>query len=172
MKITVYTTSECQFSKQEKDYLAANSLTYEEKSLDSNKDFLTEMLAVSSNFAGTPVTRVEKDDGQIIVLKGFTKEEFDTALNLVPPSVAPPKVQAPMPNQPVAVPTPAPVPIAPTVTPPANLQLDSLLNDLQAQANPPPVPPAPVVPPPVPPMPPAPPVAASLPKIPDPNFNG
>ena len=37
------------------------------------------MLAVST--FGTPVTRVEKDDGSIAVLKGFTKEEFDTTLD-------------------------------------------------------------------------------------------
>lgn len=80
MKITVYTVSNCQFCKQEKDYLLSHNLSYEEKNLESNRDFLTEMLAVSNNFAGTPVTKIEKDDGQITVLKGFTKEEFDQAL--------------------------------------------------------------------------------------------
>src|SRR3989339_1642504 len=78
MKITIYTIKDCAFSKQEKEYLNTNKLVFEEKDLEINKDFLTEMLAVSNNFAGTPVTRVEKDDGSIAVLKGFTKEEFDT----------------------------------------------------------------------------------------------
>ena len=78
MKVTVYTIKDCAFSKQEKEYLNTNKLQYVEKDLETNKDFLTEMLAVSNNFAGTPVTRVEKDDGTIAVLKGFTKEEFDT----------------------------------------------------------------------------------------------
>jgi len=82
MKITVYTVTDCQFSKAEKDYLLANNIQYEEKNLELNKEWLTEMLAVSNNFAGTPVTKIEKDDGQIIVLKGFTKEEFDQALGL------------------------------------------------------------------------------------------
>ena len=77
MKITVYTVSDCQFSKQEKEYLQSHNLSYEEKNLEQNREWLTEMLAVSNNFAGTPVTKIEKDDGQIIVLKGFTKEEFD-----------------------------------------------------------------------------------------------
>lgn len=84
MKITVYTISGCQFSKQEKEYLTANKLAFEEKNLETNKDFLTEMLAISNNFAGTPVTRVEKDDGSIVVLKGFTKEEFDTTFGFIP----------------------------------------------------------------------------------------
>src|SRR3989339_1417248 len=78
MKITIYTIKDCAFSKQEKEYLNANKLIFEEKDLEANKDFLTEMLAISNNFAGTPVTRVEKDDGTIAVLKGFTKTEFDT----------------------------------------------------------------------------------------------
>lgn len=82
MKITVYTIKDCTFSKQEKEYLNANKLAFEEKDLETNKDFLTEMLAISNSFAGTPVTRVEKDDGTISVLKGFTKEEFDTTFGL------------------------------------------------------------------------------------------
>jgi len=80
MKITVYTVSDCQFSKQEKEYLQSHNLAYEEKNLEQNREWLTEMLAVSNNFAGTPVTKIEKEDGQIIVLKGFTKEEFDQVL--------------------------------------------------------------------------------------------
>jgi len=44
------------------------------------------MMAISNNFAGTPVTRVEKDDGTIAVLKGFTKEEFDTTFGLGEPA--------------------------------------------------------------------------------------
>jgi len=84
MKITVYTIKDCTFSKQEKEYLNTNKLIFEEKDLETNKDFLTEMLAISNNFAGTPVTRVEKDDGTISVLKGFTKEEFDTTFGFAP----------------------------------------------------------------------------------------
>jgi len=80
MKITVYTVSDCQFSKAEKEYLQSHNLPYEEKNLEQNRDWLTEMLTVSNNFAGTPVTKIEKDDGQILVLKGFTQEEFDEVL--------------------------------------------------------------------------------------------
>lgn len=84
MKITIYTIKDCAFSKQEKEYLNTNKLVFEEKDLETNKDFLTEMLAISNNFAGTPVTRVEKDDGSIAVLKGFTKGEFDTVFGFAP----------------------------------------------------------------------------------------
>ncbi len=84
MKITIYTIKDCAFSKQEKEYLNTNKLVFEEKDLEVNKDFLTEMLAISNNFAGTPVTKVEKDDGSISVLKGFTKEEFDKIFGFMP----------------------------------------------------------------------------------------
>lgn len=156
MKITVYTITDCQFSKKEKDYLKDHNLPYEEKNLETNKEFLTEMLAVSNNFAGTPVTKVEKDDGQITVLKGFTETEFSQALGLTPttPTPTPPttpasdekpvaEVQVPpvqdVPPAPVS--TPIPPPPMPTDTPPAPAstpqddQLNSLLNDLQAKAQ-------------------------------------
>ncbi|QQG44239.1 MAG: hypothetical protein HYW86_05265 [Candidatus Roizmanbacteria bacterium] len=90
MKITVYSITDCPFCKQEKEYLTSHNLQYEEKNLETNKEFLSEMLTLSNNFAGTPVTKIDKDDGQIAVLKGFTKEEFDQALNIQPaaPAVA------------------------------------------------------------------------------------
>lgn len=129
MKITVYTTTDCQFSKQEREYLASHSLQYEEKNLETNKDFLTEMLAVSNNFAGTPVTRVEKDDGTIAVLKGFTPAEFDTTFGFTqPPSSADlPSVSLPKeeslakPDQPTSTPTETP---QPTTPPPVDLSTD------------------------------------------------
>jgi glutaredoxin len=115
MKITIYTIKDCAFSKQEKEYLTANKLMFEEKDLETNKDFLTEMLAISNNFAGTPVTRVEKDDGTIAVLKGFTKEEFDTTFGLAP-MPASPVAEAGAPAEPV-VPIEAPVTPAVDVPP-------------------------------------------------------
>jgi len=81
MKITIYTVSDCQFSKAEKEYLQSHNLPYEEKNLEQNQEWLKEMFTISNNFAGTPVTKIEKDDGQIVVLKGFTKEEFDQVLS-------------------------------------------------------------------------------------------
>ena len=82
MKITVYTINDCKFSQAEKEYLKKNNVEFEEKNLETNRDFLTEMLAVSNNFAGTPVTKIEKDSGETVVLKGFTQEEFDKALGI------------------------------------------------------------------------------------------
>ena len=176
MKITVYTISDCQYSKQEKDYLKSHNLPYEEKNLEANKEFLTEMLAVSNNFAGTPVTKIEKDDGQISVLKGFTKEDFDKVLGFEVKDIPqPPKPIEPVPVEPVTEPIksepevakpmpmdvpPTPMPISPPpvdmppVSPvenPQKQQLDSILNNLEKKADLPPANPAEVTPPPAPP---------------------
>jgi len=160
MKITVYTIPDCQFSRQEKEYLASHTLMYDEKNLEANKEFLTEMLAISSNFAGTPVTKIEKDDGQITVLKGFTKEEFDRELGFE--------------AKPAEVPV-APIPVV--ETPPASVDnpLNSVLNTLEQKSEPapvvpptpiPPTPPTPVVPEPVV-QTPTPAIPSSPPSIPD-----
>ncbi len=154
MKITLYTIKDCAFSKQEKEYLNTNKLVFEEKDLETNKDFLTEMLAISNNFAGTPVTRVEKDDGTIAVLKGFTKEEFDTTFGLVAsptndqssttasnqPSVndtplpTPPVAEVP-PVPPIEAVSPAPILVeTPVITTPDPLK--SVMDDLQSKSQP------------------------------------
>ncbi|MBI5126926.1 hypothetical protein HZA76_00530 [Candidatus Roizmanbacteria bacterium] len=158
MKITIYTTTDCQFSKAEKEYLTSHTLQFEEKNLETNKDFLTEMLAVSNNFAGTPVTRVEKDDGTIAVLKGFTKEEFDATFGLTATPATPPPVanEAPKTEETKPVePTPGEVkpmeatPTAPaSQTPLSDEKLNSVLDKLEEKTTPeatPPVetPPAP-----------------------------
>lgn len=156
MKIIIYTINDCQFSKQEKEYLASHNLQYEEKNLESNREFLTEMLAVSNNFAGTPVTKIEKDDGQIIVLKGFTKEEFDKSLGFTPS--VPTSFAAPTPT--VASPPPADLPTPP---PPAPLPVEPIPQVTPQPPEPiPPQPPSPTPPAPTP-TPPPPPPAAPVP---------
>lgn len=135
MKITVFTITDCYFCKQEKDYLKNHNLPFEEKNLEENRDFLTEMLTISNNFAGTPVTKIEKDDGSIVVLKGFTKEEFDETLGfheeVAKPADTPPApsltepapaqatqtTEAPMIPPPPVVAPPSPVAVAPAPTP-------------------------------------------------------
>jgi len=110
MKITIYTINDCKFSQAEKEYLKNNNIPFEEKNLETNRNNLTEMLKVSDNFAGTPVTKVEKDGGEIMILKGFTQDEFAKALNLSPSSVVIPSSETAPANaestEPTATPTP------------------------------------------------------------------
>ncbi len=179
MKITIYTITECAFSKQEKEYLSAHGLQYEEKNLETNREYLTEMLAVGGNFAGTPVTKIEKDDGQIVVLKGFTAAEFDKALALTPASVVPEAVMANKPGEQTAAPvveppqTPEPqippVPQAPSVpVATADPAMASVLNTLEQQVAAIPVETVPAATPSEPPQQSV--VDPTAPVIPDPQF--
>ncbi len=170
MKIIVYTINDCPFCKQEKDYLSTNKLAFEEKNLETNKEFLTEMLAVSNNFAGTPVTKIEKDDGQITVIKGFTKEEFDKTFGLEAAQKPVEETNAKMdvpPTPPTPTPTTPPIELPKTETPesvkvePASAEattgeekpaeqtnaapdpLDAILNDLKTKAGEQTLPPTP-----------------------------
>lgn len=145
MKITVYTVSNCKFSKQEKEYLQSHNLPFEEKNLETNKDYLKEMLAVSNNFAGTPVTKIEKDDGEIVVLKGFTQEEFDKALGLTPTAA---QVQTPSPAEEKTPPAP-PAPPAPQPSQPRQTVAGSPAPTMPPSTSPsqtPPPPPSPTTP--------------------------
>ncbi len=127
MKITIYTITDCQFSKQEKDYLTSHNLPFDEKNLEVDKAYLTEMLAISNNFAGTPVTKIEKDNGQSAVLKGFTKAEFDKELGFAeastPQQTAPTTAPQgePVAKEPVTggMPAPLEMPAAPSAAPAA-----------------------------------------------------
>lgn len=142
MKITIYTISDCYFSKQEKDYLASHNLPFEEKNLEENRDFLTEMLTISNNFAGTPVSKIEKDDGNIVVLKGFTKDEFDQTFGFVDTApVASAEPSAPSASAPVVAPAPVVEPVMPVVQPvvaapvapaaPASPDMDSIASQIE-----------------------------------------
>ncbi|OGK62759.1 hypothetical protein A2334_00900 [Candidatus Roizmanbacteria bacterium RIFOXYB2_FULL_38_10] len=163
MKITIYTITDCQFSKQEKEYLTSHQLPFDEKNLETNREFLTEMLAVSNNFAGTPVTKIDKDDGQIAVLRGFTKEEFDKVLGLTPQAVPEPVKPASEPTLPT--PTPPAEPSVPQTQPteqPTQPQqspdpMANVLNNLAQQASG--TSPLPATPP-----------APAMPNIPDPKL--
>jgi glutaredoxin len=118
MRITVYTVSDCQFSKAEKEYIQLHNLPYEEKNIEQNREWLTEMLTVSNNFAGTPVTKIEKNDGTIVVLKGFTKDEFDKELGLSEHAIAQVNAQVNLPSQPNPQPQTSPTqPVTPPPTP-------------------------------------------------------
>lgn len=74
-KILMYTTTACQFCKAQKEYLDKEGLKYEEKNVEEDTAALKEMLNISDNFAGVPVTLLEGPKGKKIV-KGFTQDEF------------------------------------------------------------------------------------------------
>ncbi|MEK9179705.1 MAG: glutaredoxin family protein [Patescibacteria group bacterium] len=79
-KVTVYTTSNCPFCKAEKEYLFSKGLKYDEKNVETDEVALKDMLTMSDNFAGVPVTLLQNSKGEKLVVKGFTKDEFEQEL--------------------------------------------------------------------------------------------
>ncbi len=146
MKITIYTVNDCVFSKQEKDYLTAKGIQFEEKNLETNRAWLDEMLSVSNNFAGTPVTKIDKDNGQSVVLKGFTEAEFTKELEQAPAAGmhADGAVTSDMPATPPPVEPPAnPEPITPVEPTPTVHEMpqqpETPVSTMSDQPTPPPV---------------------------------
>lgn len=118
MKIIVYTITTSEFCDNIKKYLTSKNLPFEEKNVETNKDFLSEMLTASDNFAGVPFTWFQFDDGSEAGLKGFTESEFDDLLmhhqliNATPTTNEPP-VSVPMEDTPTGIvqdETPTPLP--------------------------------------------------------------
>lgn len=118
MTVTIYTISNDQFCTAEKEYLTSKGIQFAEKNIESNREFLSEMLAASDNFSGVPFTIIVKDDGSTVKLKGFTKEEFESALSGVSAS-APSAVDATAVSTPASVPVVAPVDPTVASQPPA-----------------------------------------------------
>ncbi|OGK66750.1 hypothetical protein A2313_02780 [Candidatus Roizmanbacteria bacterium RIFOXYB2_FULL_41_10] len=111
-KITIYTTTNCPFCKTEKEFLTTQGLTFSEKNVEEDNEALKEMLSLSDNFAGVPVTVLNGPKGKKVV-KGFTQDEFVKELEatgLKEAVVAP----APVPEAPVP---PTEVPAQPTDAP-------------------------------------------------------
>lgn len=77
MKITIYTTPSCPYSKLAKGYLTEKGFEFEEKDARIPKEG-QEMVKISSQ-AGVPVIDI---DGHIIV--GWDKDRIDKALNVKP----------------------------------------------------------------------------------------
>lgn len=142
-KVTIYTITNCPFCKQEKEYLTAHNIAFEEKNVEEHREYLSEMLELSDKFAGVPFTMITKEDGSMAKLKGFTQAEFDEALGIsnmaaVSPADSKPAVLADTPapivppsqpvnpdpepaTPPLPEPTPTPMPMpepSPVPTPP------------------------------------------------------
>jgi len=77
--VTLYTIENCPFCKAEKEYLAKEGMQFTEKRVDTNEADLKEMLELSDNFAGVPVTLIKTGDRQRVI-KGFTQADFEQEL--------------------------------------------------------------------------------------------
>lgn len=117
-EIVVYTTNACPFCKSEKEFLTEQGLKFTEKDVEENTEVLKEMLSLSDNFAGVPVTVLNGPKGKKVV-KGFTKEEFVNeliAVGLKQEEEKPEPTKPEVPIEPATAPAPTPVAAEPVST--------------------------------------------------------
>ncbi|MFA6005856.1 MAG: glutaredoxin family protein [Patescibacteria group bacterium] len=123
IKATVYVITDCPYCKAEKDFLASRGVAFVEKNVETDEASLKEMLSLSDNFAGVPVTVLEGTDGKKIVVKGFTQTDFEEEMKKV--SGEAPKTAPVPPAQEPAV-TQAPTQQVAPAVPPATPQIPNL----------------------------------------------
>ena len=83
MKATVYVISDCPYCKTEKEFLTNKNIAFVEKNVETDEASLKEMLTLSDNFAGVPVTVLEGKDGKKVVVKGFTQADFEEEMKKI-----------------------------------------------------------------------------------------
>lgn len=117
MQITLYATSTCPYSQQERQYLDGLRLVYATVVLDQEQVRMPEFLTASGGFCAVPVTVIVADDGNKRVVKGYNKEELEKALTAQTQGTTPSdQLQQPTGETPAAPSTPVetPSPVPPT----------------------------------------------------------
>jgi glutaredoxin len=79
-KVIVYTQVTCGPCQEEKMWLTQQNIEFEDRDIRKNEDFFQEAISLGASM--TPVTLIEKEDGERIVIHGFDKEEIKKTLDL------------------------------------------------------------------------------------------
>ena len=79
-KVIVYTQPTCGPCQEEKMWLTHNHIPFEERDIRKNDAFFQEAISLGASM--TPVTLIEKEDGEKVVVHGFDKEEIRKNLSL------------------------------------------------------------------------------------------
>ncbi|MBY0088985.1 glutaredoxin family protein [Brevibacillus sp. M2.1A] len=79
-KVIIYTQVTCGPCQEEKMWLTSNNIAFEDRDIRQNEAFFQEAIQLGASM--TPVTHIEKENGEQIVIHGFDKEELKKALDL------------------------------------------------------------------------------------------
>jgi glutaredoxin len=79
--VIVYTQPTCGPCREEKMWLSQHGVSFEERDIRKSDVYFNE--AVNLGASMTPVTLIEKANGERIVVHGFNEEELKKALDLV-----------------------------------------------------------------------------------------
>lgn len=81
-KITIYSTTRCQYCQMLKNYLRRKNIEFEEKQVDKDPVAFEEMNSLSDGFGGVPFTVIRSNSGKTIKVLGYDKDKIDKALDL------------------------------------------------------------------------------------------
>ncbi|RNB83530.1 glutaredoxin family protein [Brevibacillus panacihumi] len=79
-KVIVYTQTTCGPCQEEKMWLTQQNIPFEDRDIRKNESYFQEAINIGASM--TPVTLIEKEDGEQIVIHGFDKEQIKKALDL------------------------------------------------------------------------------------------
>ncbi len=79
--VIVYTQTTCGPCQEEKMWLTQQGIAFEDRDIRKNDAHFTEAINLGASM--TPVTLIEKEDGERVVVHGFDKEALKKALDLI-----------------------------------------------------------------------------------------
>lgn len=78
--VIIYTQVTCGPCQEEKMWLKQQNVAFEDRDIRQNDAYFQEAIQLGASM--TPVTLIQKEDGEQIVIHGFDKEELKKALDL------------------------------------------------------------------------------------------
>jgi glutaredoxin len=78
--VIVYTQPTCGPCQEEKMWLTQQGIAFEDRDIRKNDAYFNEAINLGASM--TPVTLIEKENGERLVVHGFNKEELKKALDL------------------------------------------------------------------------------------------
>lgn len=80
-QVIIYTQPTCGPCQEEKMWLTQQQIAFEDRDIRKNDTYFQEAINLGASM--TPVTLIQKEDGEQIVIHGFDKEQLKKALDLV-----------------------------------------------------------------------------------------
>ena len=82
MRVTIYSTTTCNFCGALRAWLDERNVSYDYKVIDTDPAVMKEYVEVSDGVIGVPFTVIEDNTGKISKILGFDKPKLQTALGL------------------------------------------------------------------------------------------
>lgn len=81
MKIRLFTTPDCPFSKKTKELLREHGIDFEDNNILKDEKARDEMITISGQMA-VPVIEVTENGQEPLIIKGYDEEKIKTVLDI------------------------------------------------------------------------------------------